>query len=258
MDTQGQKLKTLLTGQDFNCRRGHSDKLEEWKEAVKSYTRIENGIAVLSDFKENCSYVCAGKFGKCLGIEYVSIKAPSAFEDDIFSCIPQDELIERHVSELRFFNFLKTVQADERTSYFMATPLHFRIAARDDVSVLHRIRYLEILPNGSVWLSLCLYTPFAGWHDNGRGRIINSATGREVEPDAYERLDARLLSPRETHVLALLSKGMGSKQIAEELCISVNTVYRHRQNILAALQVNNTAAAVEIGLRMRMITHQAK
>ena len=46
---------------------------------------------------------------------------------------------------------------------------------------------------------------------------------------------------------------MGSKQIADALCISVNTVHRHRQNILAALQVNNTAAAVQIGLRLRLI-----
>ena len=72
-------------------------------------------------------------------------------------------------------------------------------------------------------------------------------------PETYERIDRQLLSARETDVLALLAEGMGSKQIADALCISVNTVHRHRQNILAALQVNNTAAAVQIGLRLRLI-----
>lgn len=62
-----------------------------------------------------------------------------------------------------------------------------------------------------------------------------------------------MLSPREKEVLALLAKGESSKQIAQGLCLSVNTIYRHRQNILTALQVNNTAAAVEIGLRLHLI-----
>ncbi len=63
-----------------------------------------------------------------------------------------------------------------------------------------------------------------------------------------------MLSPREKTVLSLLSKGRSSKQIADILHISVNTVYRHRQNILASLQVSNTAAAVEIALRLHLIS----
>lgn len=44
-----------------------------------------------------------------------------------------------------------------------------------------------------------------------------------------------------------------SKQIAERLNISSNTVNRHRQDIIAALNVPNTIAAVEIGLKMKLI-----
>ncbi|MCS2560342.1 LuxR C-terminal-related transcriptional regulator [Bacteroides ovatus] len=46
---------------------------------------------------------------------------------------------------------------------------------------------------------------------------------------------------------------MSSKQIADNLNISVHTVNRHRQDILATLKVANTASAVEIALRMNII-----
>ena len=82
---------------------------------------------------------------------------------------------------------------------------------------------------------------------------MDTRTGKTLQPETCERLDKQLLSPREIAVLCLLAKGQSSKQIAEALHISVNTVYRHRQNILAALQVSNTAAAVEIAIKLRLI-----
>jgi len=62
-----------------------------------------------------------------------------------------------------------------------------------------------------------------------------------------------LLSKRQKEILGFLAKGLGSKQIAEYLNISFNTVNRHRQDILSVLRVKNTVAAVEIGIKMNLI-----
>ena len=83
---------------------------------------------------------------------------------------------------------------------------------------------------------------------------MNNQTGETILDETYEQIDRQLLSPRETDVLRLLAKGKSSKQIADALCISVNTVYRHRQNILSALQVCNTAAAVELAMRSHILS----
>ena len=134
----------------------------------------------------------------------------------------------------------------------MVCPIHFSIPGKGDIPVLHRTYYLESLPEGSVWLGLCLYTPFI---ETGSitGQIVNNRTGETVLPEMYVSFDKQLLSTREIEVLSLLAKGLSSKQIADTLYISVHTVYRHRQNILETLQVNNTAAAVEIGIRLHLI-----
>ncbi len=253
MQTQEEKLKTILTEQDFDVPHEQTATLERRKQLAQSYAETENGIAVLSDFREGVSYIFSGGFGKILGLPDAGIKTSSAFEEEIFELIPPDELMERHILELRFFQLQKSLPVRERRYYGMICSLHFRIAGHGDIPVLHRTFYLENLSNGSVWLALCLYTPFAESATGTLREIIDNRNGQLMRAETYAHLDRQLLTPRETDVLKMLAKGMSSKQIAQALCLSVNTVYRHRQNILAALQVSNTVAAVEIGLRLRLI-----
>ena len=48
-----------------------------------------------------------------------------------------------------------------------------------------------------------------------------------------------VLSHRQLEVLACMNRGMGNKQIAEQLCISENTVKYHIKNIYQMMNVNN-------------------
>ncbi|MAD46653.1 MAG: DNA-binding response regulator [Oceanospirillaceae bacterium] len=57
-----------------------------------------------------------------------------------------------------------------------------------------------------------------------------------------------ILSPREEDVLALLAEGMGNKEIARELDISVRTVEAHRLKIKQKLGVSNSAAMIRYAL----------
>ena len=60
------------------------------------------------------------------------------------------------------------------------------------------------------------------------------------------------LSPREREVLKLIAEGYKNKEIAEDLCISLKTVEKHRANLMKKLDLHNAAAltvyAVERGL----------
>ena len=60
------------------------------------------------------------------------------------------------------------------------------------------------------------------------------------------RGESKILSDREIQVLRLIDKGLISKQIADTLSISIHTVSRHRQEILAKLQVRNSIEACRV------------
>ena len=50
-----------------------------------------------------------------------------------------------------------------------------------------------------------------------------------------------------------INNGLMSKEIAAELFISVNTVNRHRQNILMKLQATNSVEACRIAKSLNLI-----
>jgi two-component system response regulator NreC len=63
------------------------------------------------------------------------------------------------------------------------------------------------------------------------------------------------LSQREREVLKLIAEGYKNKEIAEDLCISLKTVEKHRANLMKKLDLHNAASltvyAVEKGLVSR-------
>ena len=50
------------------------------------------------------------------------------------------------------------------------------------------------------------------------------------------------LTPRELDVMRLTARGLSSKQVADQLCISINTVLTHRKNIAAKTGLHTASA----------------
>ena len=235
---QENELKSLLTDQQFEASDNRELLLAQAKACANGYALATEGIAVVSDFQNK---------------EYM-VDRNSAFEDIVFCHAKEDELIERHVLELRFFNFIKERSIKEKTNFSASCILNFyRAGDNEKVKILHTTRYFSCSANGSVLLGLCTYIPYPISHNRQDGIIVNLLTGETVGRDIYEASDRKILSRRQLEILSLIAKGVPSKQIADKLNISIYTVNRHRQDILASLKVANTAAAVEIALRMNLI-----
>lgn len=59
---------------------------------------------------------------------------------------------------------------------------------------------------------------------------------------------------REVEVLRLLAAGKSNREIADALCISLNTVATHVRNILAKIGVANRTEAAAYALRHGLLT----
>src|SRR3712207_3375644 len=80
---------------------------------AQTYALIDNAIAVLSDIKEQKSYIFYGKVGEFLNIapngshHYID----TIWEEEIMERIHADDLIEKQAGELKFYHFLKSKPA---------------------------------------------------------------------------------------------------------------------------------------------------
>jgi DNA-binding NarL/FixJ family response regulator len=73
--------------------------------------------------------------------------------------------------------------------------------------------------------------------------VKNILAQQELDEDS-DVADMNSLSRREIDIVKLLKEGLSSKEIAQELEISLKTVEVHRYNILKKLKLKNTAALV--------------
>lgn len=232
------------------------ESIDQVIEMMKGYVQIEHSVAVISDLAEKKSYILSGNFRNFFEMdssEYFTID--SIWEDDIYQRIHPDDLFERHLLELDFFNFLKTLTPEERLNYTTDCKIRAVNSNKEYQHIKHRNFYLKNSSEGGLWLAVCLYNYSYERPEsfNGiDGKIINTKTGAFFHVGTYENCIG-LLSAREKEILVLISKGVISKEIANKLNISINTVNRHRQNILEKLNVSNSIEAVRTANALHLL-----
>lgn len=252
MDSIVKQLNRKLMKQDRKkCPLPPKD-IQAYKEIAMHYADMENAIAVLSDLSSNLSYIYFGDFARHLGISHgdKNSNINSIWETEILRLVHPDDLKNKYMQELSFFNYMKHLPQNRFKDYYFAGTLRIRNASGTYQQTLHRIFYIPQPAAGGIWLALCLYTPSVVSLP-ANGLIINSATG---ETRQTERSNVpKLLSEREVQVIKLIAKGMISKDIAALLSISINTVSRHRQDILRKLQVGNSIEACSVAKEIGII-----
>jgi DNA-binding NarL/FixJ family response regulator len=73
-----------------------------------------------------------------------------------------------------------------------------------------------------------------------------------VRTDLNEKFDDTL-SPRESQILRLVATGHSSQAIAVALAISVQTVRKHRENLMRKLDLHNVAEVTAFALRRNLL-----
>lgn len=217
--------------------------LEIYKQRALAYSQMEGAICVLSDMQENKSFIYKSAVADELGLKMEENPAEidSIWEEDMLKKIHPDDRLKKYIHELRFFKLLETMEIEERTAYSVVSKIRMKDKNEDYRWVKHRMFYIYSPDNGRLRLALCLYNIALTSSGAPDFMIVNIIKGEVVVKD---KLDYKnILSPRELEVLKCVGEGYASKEIAGLLSISVNTVNRHRQNILEKLKVKNSTQA---------------
>ncbi len=212
---------------------------------ARTLADIENAIVVVSDIKNDSSRIFKGKIADSFNLDnYTSEK--SIWESKILSLMSEHEREEKIIAELRFFHYLQHLPAKKRVNFFLVTKLRFE----NSTEVLHRMYYIFDKTAQNVLYAICIYTPLF-FDFAGKSFAVDSMTGMREE--LTSSVNNNVISKRERQILQFIASGMKSREIAEALSISKNTVSRHRQEILAKLNVKNSVEACRLAERMGLI-----
>ncbi|AMR33665.1 hypothetical protein A0256_20640 [Mucilaginibacter sp. PAMC 26640] len=238
-------LDIKLLKQSFNSSSGHVLLLDNAKTIAQLYSSFNNSISVLSDIKARKSYIYYGAVADSLGLVSRPAEINSIWEDELLGLIHSGDLQKKYKLELRYFQLLNTTAIADRSVYEVITKLRARSIDGKIILLQHRLLYISSSPDDSIWLALCLYNliPDHPGFDAPDGLILNTRTGSIV---GAEEKSPEILSCREIEIMQLIRQGKRSKEIAETLTLSINTVNRHRQNIFYKLNVTNALEACRV------------
>ena len=100
---------------------------------------------------------------------------------------------------------------------------------------------------------------------NGGGAYLGSSITEEVVEKFREdtdrsgdREDFELLTSREKEILQLIAEGNSTKEIANMLYISTNTVSTHRKNVMEKLDLHNVAQLTQYAISKGLIEVKPK
>lgn len=232
--------------------------LERCKAMADTLVGVSGGCTVITDAACDRCYVYSGGFGRYMGFATDGDASPlelcSSDEDLVYNRIHPEDLVDKRMLEFEFFKLADRLPPDEKMSVKAVCHLRMRDRSGEFVYVDNSTQVVCLSPEGKIWLILCCYdiSPRQQRHQGITPAIIGMNSGL-IQPQSFETQRRCFLSDREKEILKLIRDGRPSKQIAALLGISVNTVSRHRQNIIAKLSVGNSIEAVTAATAMNLL-----
>lgn len=257
MDVLRKEINAIYDLQNLDTERLDPLVVRACRDAMTTVVGVDGDCRVITDASADSCFICSGTFARLIGLcdtDTYARSVSSSDEDVIYNRIHPEDLVDKRMLELEFFRFADALPAAGKLRY-MAT-CHFRILDRRGkyIYVDNSTRILRLSPNGKIWLILCCYnlSPLQEAMPSIGARILGSADGSVMQvPLSAGR--SRILTPREKEILRFVKDGLLSKEIADRLGISVNTVNRHRQNILQKLSVGNSHEALRAATLMKLL-----
>lgn len=153
----------------------------------------------------------------------------------------------------KIYSLLSSLSAEEKMKHKMVHEMRVKNVRGEYIRIIEQEQAIELDKSGNIWLMLSVIDVDAS-HESEitKSHLYNFETGEQIFIDLSDTLEEPLTN-RELSVLQLMKQGLLSKEIANSLNVSINTINTHRQNILLKLKANNSIEAVNIAQRLGLL-----
>ena len=153
----------------------------------------------------------------------------------------------------KIYSLLSNLSAEEKMKHKMVHEMRVKNVRGEYIRIIEQEQAIELDKSGNIWLMLSVIDVDAS-HESEitKSHLYNFETGEQIFIDLSNTLEEPLTN-RELCVLQLMKQGLLSKEIANSLNVSINTINTHRQNILLKLKANNSIEAVNIAQRLGLL-----
>jgi len=254
MDNQyllAQQYNALLEKQEFIEADLDYDIFTQQIPFLDQMAKVKNsGITVFDLFKKEHIY-------SSYNLEEIFGYSTSEIKDNgneyFNSRIHPEDFIQLLRNGALLLNFFFGLPASEHRNYKLQNEYRILNQKKQYVRIIEQHLLLEHDIHQNIWLSLSVMdlSPNQTPLSSVNSQLLNIKTG-EINNSWQKHNDSIQLTKRETEILQLVREGYLSKEISDNLSISIHTVNTHRQKILKKLGVNNSIEAIEYANKLNL------
>ncbi len=173
--------------------------------------------------------------------------------EPIIEVIHPDDIYYGLLVRKKIYSLLKELSAKDKMKHKVVHEMRVKNTRDEYIRIIEQEHVIKLDKSGNIWLMLSVIDIDASHEsETTKSHLFNFETGEQIFIDLSDTLEEPLTN-RELEVLRLMKQGLLSKEIAETLKVSINTVNTHRQNILQKLKANNSIEAVNLALRLGLL-----
>jgi DNA-binding CsgD family transcriptional regulator len=213
---------------------------------LETFDVVDSGCISIYDLYQRKHIYYSPKYEKMLGWDASRAQNDIAYTNSLIHPDDLPLLFRAAINYIQLgFSITDAIKLKDYKAIF-----DYRVIGRNGqyVRIIEQQIPLEIDKSGNVWLALSMMdlSPENDISLPFRGRLKNHRTGElfYFPPEEDPGKSPSSLTNREKEILGLIARGLISKEIADKLYISVNTVNTHRQRIIEKLNVSNTYEAI--------------
>ncbi|TFD92820.1 hypothetical protein E2605_18450 [Dysgonomonas capnocytophagoides] len=239
-------LQEIYIGHDLNEKNLDYSVAEEYIKDLNRLSQLNNCCFFIVDLYTFKYLFTSDNFKNIFG--YIPIKDDFENTSDgkfLDSRIHPDDFFQFKKIQYKVGEFLLQKSKDERLNYKHVFELRVQNIQKQYIRISWERQPLATDKLGNLWLMLGIITVLPNQNDTSslKSVFFNLKTGEHISFNFHEEPLFELTS-REKEILGLIQQGFLSKEIADKLSISINTVNIHRQNILHKMNVDNSLEAI--------------
>lgn len=241
-----EKYNSIFNRQKFNPEELDYSILKYHIGLLETFDVVDSGCISIYDLYQRKHIYYSPKYDKMLGWDSRRAESDVAYTNSLIHPEDLPLLIQAAINYIELgFSIGDAGKLKDYKAIF-----DYRVIGRDGkyTRIIEQQIPLEIDKSGNVWLALSMMdlSPENDVSLPFRGRLKNHRTGElfYFPPEEDTGRNVSSLTNREKEILGLIARGLISKEIADKLYISVNTVNTHRQRIIEKLNVSNTYEAI--------------
>lgn len=222
--------------------------LEERKRDWMQLSKVMHSIVLVFDCYTNKFVFVSDNIPELYGID--SNRLVTDGHQPVIEVIHPDDIYYGLLIRKKIYSVLSSFSNEEKMNYKAIHEMRVRNVRGEYIRIIEQEQVAGLDRSGNIWLMLSVIDVDASHESETiQSHLYNFKTGEQIFIDLSDTLDEPL-TKRELEVLRLMKHGSLSKEIANYLKVSINTVNSHRQNILQKLKANNSIEAVNFAHRL--------